>query len=187
MAALPDSPTLPSNRTHHAGLQRVHLLGAARLCGAPGQPEHLLGRNDALLLALLAHRGPLPRSEVAALLWPDHPPATAARNLRQRVHQLKRAAGRGLLLGDPVLALAPGVLHDVIGDEVQLVATLAADPQALRGALLAGITLDGAGGPCPRTAGPAAPPGRGTVRGHCRGAARCAQRAAASHGACAKA
>ncbi len=142
--ALPPAPlALPLTATGPAAL-RLQLLGVARLCGAPGSvalPDRLLGRNDALLLTVLARLGPLPRSRVAALLWPDHAPAAAARNLRQRVHQLKRAAGADLLLGDPVLALAPGVLHDLIRDDAWLDAALAGDAQALRGALLDGIDL----------------------------------------------
>lgn len=121
----------------------LRLLGAPLLCGADGRPERPLGRNDALLLVLLATQGALPRSRVAAQLWPDHAPANAARSLRQRVHQLKRAAGAEVLLGDPVLALAPGVRHDLVSDDAVLAAALAADPLALRGPLLDGIDLAG--------------------------------------------
>ena len=140
--ALPPAPLAPPLAATGPAALRLQLLGVARLCGAPGSlPDRLLGRNDALLLTVLARLGPLPRSRVAALLWPDHAPAAAARNLRQRVHQLKRAAGADLLLGDPVLALAPGVLHDLIRDDAWLDAALDGDAQALRGALLDGIDL----------------------------------------------
>lgn len=144
MAALPDpaDPTpRPRPATAASAAVRVHLLGVPRLCGAPGQPDRPLGRNDALLLALLATQGAMQRARVAALLWPDHAPANAARSLRQRVFQLKRAAGADVLWGDPVLALAPNVQHDLATDDATLDTALAADPQALRGMLLDGVDL----------------------------------------------
>ena len=120
---------------------QLQLLGAARLSGAGGQLARKLGRNDALLLALLARLSQVPRSRAAALLWPDHAPADAAGSLRQRVRQLKRAAGADVQVGDPSLALAPGVAHDLVSDETWLDAALAADPLALHGKLLDGIDL----------------------------------------------
>ncbi len=122
---------------------RLRLLGAPALQALQGGPaggaaaERPLGRNDALLLALLALDGAQPRSRVAALIWPDH--AEAARNLRQRVHQLKRAAGCDVAIGDPLLTLADGVQHDLQPTDADLDRWLQADPQALRTPLLDGV------------------------------------------------
>jgi DNA-binding SARP family transcriptional activator len=72
-----------------------------------------LAPRDALLLAWLAIEGATPRTRLAQLLWPDSA-AEAARNaLRQRLFQLKKLCGAGLVQGQATLALADGVLHDL--------------------------------------------------------------------------
>lgn len=72
-----------------------------------------LAARDALLLAWLALEGPTPRTRLAQLLWPDSE-ADAARNaLRQRLFQLRRQFGDGLLSGSGVVSLAEGVAHDL--------------------------------------------------------------------------
>ena len=119
---------------------RLRLLGVPALLrpGAAGAVEpRVLGRSDALLLALLAIDGPLPRSRAAMLVWPDHD--HAARNLRQRVHQLKRLAGQDVLKGDPLLVLDERVQHDLPLVDSDLDAWLLADPAAVQGALLDGV------------------------------------------------
>lgn len=76
--------------------------------------EHALAPRDAALLAWLALEGPTQRQRLAELLWPEST-ADAARNvLRQRVFQLKKQFGDGLLVvGRNTLALHPGVEHDL--------------------------------------------------------------------------
>lgn len=72
-----------------------------------------LAARDALLLAWLALEGPTPRARLAQLLWPDSE-ADAARNaLRQRLFQLRRQFGEGLLAGSAVVSLGEGVAHDL--------------------------------------------------------------------------
>jgi DNA-binding SARP family transcriptional activator len=72
-----------------------------------------LAPPDALLLAWLALEGPTARERLAALLWP-HSDAEASRNaLRQRLFRLRRQIGADLVEGSAVLALAPGVRHDL--------------------------------------------------------------------------
>jgi DNA-binding SARP family transcriptional activator/predicted ATPase len=74
---------------------------------------HALALPDALLLAWLALEGPTARERLAALLWP-HSDAEASRNaLRQRLFRLRRQVGIDLVEGSAVLALAPGVRHDL--------------------------------------------------------------------------
>ena len=115
--------------------QRVGL----RLLGPPqlhaGGRVHDLAGSDALLIALLAIEGALPRRRAAELLWPDRDPRRANISLRQRLFRLKRAAGRDVVTGDVTLALAPEVAHDLAG----LDAALLADADHGRGELLAGI------------------------------------------------
>lgn len=94
---------------------RIELLGAPRLLCAEQAPRPL-ERHDAALLALLALDGPTPRSRIAALLWPDSDATQAANSLRQRLFRLKRVAGRDLVGGQRVLALAPGVSSDLAED-----------------------------------------------------------------------
>ncbi len=122
-------------------LVQVRLLGVPALLAASGHAWRVLGRNDALLIGLLAMQGPLPRQRIAALLWPDSAGADAARSLRQRVHQLKRLAATDVLAGDPVLALLPQVRHELAADDAALQATLAADPDSLQGELLDSVDL----------------------------------------------
>lgn len=91
---------------------------ALRLAGAPHCLDSegravALGVQDGLLLAWLAVEGPTPRERLATLLWPDSA-AEAARNaLRQRLFRLRRQCGAELASGNPLLALAEGVRHDL--------------------------------------------------------------------------
>lgn len=117
----------------------LHLLGLPALdVGDATRPSRRrLGAVDALLLAVLAHHGPQPRQRLAALLWPDH--AHPARNLRQRIHQLKKIAGSDLLQGDVSLALADGVRVLPPPHDAELDNALQVDPQAFDGVLLHGV------------------------------------------------
>ena len=73
-----------------------------------------LAPRDAALLAWLALEGPTPRTRLAQLLWPDSEPEAARNTLRQRLFQLRRQFGDALVVGSATLALADGVVHDLL-------------------------------------------------------------------------
>ncbi|MFT3821408.1 MAG: AAA family ATPase [Rubrivivax sp.] len=115
-------------------MTRISLLGPPRLSG--GERWHDLAGSDALLIALLALDGALPRRRAAELLWPGRDARRASLSLRQRLFRLKRAAGADVVIGDATLALAPAVVHDLAGFD----AALQADAGHGRGELLAGVS-----------------------------------------------
>ena len=78
-----------------------------------GDRPQALAPLDAALLAWLALEGPTSREQLAALLWPDKPPATARNALRQRLFRLRRTTGIDLERGGGVLALAQDIAHDL--------------------------------------------------------------------------
>jgi len=125
----------------------VRLLGQPALL-RDGQVLQLLGRHDALLLALLALDGAMPRQRVAELLWPDSDALRAGSSLRQRLFRLRRQAGCALTQGEATLALAPDLAHDLQSLDV----ALDAGAQNLPDELLAGIALAGLGGLAGRVA-----------------------------------
>lgn len=96
-----------------AAIVRLMLAGAPAL-QLPGAaaPLPLAGR-DAALLAWLALEGRTARTRLAALLWPESDAAAARNSLRQRLFRLHRQAGRELVAGREVLALADGIAHDL--------------------------------------------------------------------------
>lgn len=108
----PGGPELATRPAPH----RLHLLGLPRVVRA-GAPDHLLERRDAALLALLVLRGPTPRAQAAALLWPDVAPTQAQANLRQRLFRLKRAIQAELVRSDTTLHLAHNLPHDLKPEE----------------------------------------------------------------------
>lgn len=112
----------------------LRLLGTPALMQGGGAPRPL-GRHDAALLGILALDGPTPRTRMAALLWPDSDARLGRLGLRQRIHKLKRHAGCDLVVGDPMLALAPEVAHDLATFD----SALAADPDAARGEFLGAL------------------------------------------------
>ncbi|MFO1217188.1 MAG: AAA family ATPase [Burkholderiaceae bacterium] len=87
-----------------------------RRAGAADLP---LQRADAALLAVLAIDGTTSRQRLLQLLWPDKPAELARNVLRQRLFQLRRAAGIDLVRGAERIALAPQVTHDLDDDEAQ--------------------------------------------------------------------
>lgn len=66
-----------------------------------------------LLLAWLALEGPTPRARMTELLWPEKDVVAARNLLRQRLFRLRRHCGRDIVEGASVLALAPGIGHDL--------------------------------------------------------------------------
>lgn len=115
----------------------LRLLHAPRLAAA-GAEAWPLPPKDAALLALLAIDGPTARARVAAMLWPAADADGAHNNLRQRLFRLRRAAGREVVLAGATLALAPGVVHDLVDAR----AALDDDPGALSGELLGACDHD---------------------------------------------
>lgn len=117
---------------------QVQLLGEPRLLlGRDG--AHPLERKDAALLALLAIDGPVPRSRAAALLWPEVDGDAARNNLRQRLHRLRKRAGRDIVISrNDVLRLADDIAHDLAA----LPARLAEDAAAAAGDLLGAFDYD---------------------------------------------
>ena len=94
---------------------RIELVGTPRL-RLEGDVAHALERKDAALLALLALEGPTPRARAAGLLWPGVDDEAARNNLRQRLHRLRKRAGRELVVTrHDVLQLAADVALDVAG------------------------------------------------------------------------
>ena len=69
-------------------------------------------RKELALLAALAHRAPapIPRSELAALLWEGRGEARARHSLRQALSDLHRTLGDGLLVTTDDVALAEGAV-----------------------------------------------------------------------------
>jgi DNA-binding SARP family transcriptional activator len=89
------------------------LLATSPRLRRPDGGELPLAPRDAALLAWLALEGPTPRNRLAALLWPDSAPEAARNTLRQRLFQLKKLCGDGLVAGQATLHLGEGVTHDL--------------------------------------------------------------------------
>ena len=116
-AELPMGNAATSTRPAAANLL---LVGEPRLLLADGS-AHPLERKDAALLAILAVDGATPRGKAASLLWPDVGEDAARNNLRQRLHRLRKRAGRDLALSvNDVLRLAGDVGHDLTGLQSRL-------------------------------------------------------------------
>ncbi|WP_127999356.1 ATP-binding protein [Piscinibacter defluvii] len=108
---------------------QLRLSGQPRIERSDGT-AHALAEVDALLLAYLALQGPTARRTLGALLWPESGEAQAASALRQRLFRLRRLLGTEVALGAPLLALAPGVAHDLADAETLLGAlALPASPE----------------------------------------------------------
>lgn len=113
----------------------IRLLGSPQVLSA-GQPLSLTRRKSrAVLYYLAAHPQPVARSQLLALLWPDHSAATARHNLRTTIYHLRQMLGDDLQLDSEWLALAEGVdvdtralvawLHRPNPDDAALAAALA--------------------------------------------------------------
>jgi len=86
-------------------------LGDVELTGPSG--DLLQGRRKILaLLAYLVRRGngPLPRAELATLLWGERPQSRAMSSLREALHQLRGALGEALETDRKAVSLRPGAV-----------------------------------------------------------------------------
>jgi DNA-binding SARP family transcriptional activator len=134
LSRLAESPMAAASSTRRDAI-RLQLLGEPKLiAGGSHQP---LERKDAALLAMLAVDGPTPRIKVAALLWPDGDGNAARNNLRQRLHRLRRRAGRDVVESrNDVLQLAADIAHDLAAVPKRLTE----DADAAGGELLGDLT-----------------------------------------------
>lgn len=135
---LPMAPRAARGRGMEQPAIRLVLLGTPRLELADRTPV-TLERRMAGLLAKLAVDGPTPRAHAAELLWPEADDKSARNNLRQRLFRLRQAAQRDVVVPETTLALAEGIEHDLSN----LIARLAADPDAASGELLGALNFDG--------------------------------------------
>uniref|UniRef100_A0A540VF23 AAA family ATPase n=1 Tax=Litorilinea aerophila TaxID=1204385 RepID=A0A540VF23_9CHLR len=79
-----------------------------------GRPLVLRRRKSrALLYYVAAQVEPVPRDRLLALLWPDHPAATARHNLRSTIHSVRRATHQALVVDGDTLALAEECQVDI--------------------------------------------------------------------------
>jgi DNA-binding SARP family transcriptional activator len=119
---------------------RVELLGGARVSGVGTEPRRL-ERKMAVLLAWLALEGETARAQLAGLLWPDSPEATARNNLSQVLRRLRDVLGVAAVEGRDTLSLRPEVWLDARVMKESL-ARGAPQPLPYRGELLAGLCYD---------------------------------------------
>jgi DNA-binding SARP family transcriptional activator len=109
-----------------AVLNALHLMlaGGAAVRRADGAVKSL-APIDAALLAFVALEGATSRERLLGLLWPEQPPESARNVLRQRLFRLRRGLGADVLAqGAELLALAPGVSHDLDDAPGELLAGL---------------------------------------------------------------
>ena len=101
----------------------LRTLGEARLEG--GASDLSGRRKDIALLAYLARKAPrpVPRAELADLLWEDRDEARARQSLRQALLELKRVVGDGLMAGTDQARLDP----QAVGLDVREFETAIAD------------------------------------------------------------
>lgn len=102
---------------------RLKLLGPFELLGSDGPIGLASGKLAALLAYLALARGPVPRDEIATLLWGSHFDEQAKQNLRQALVRLRKAVGEDALIAtDRTIQLAPAALQcdaAALGDLVQ--------------------------------------------------------------------
>lgn len=99
------------------GLETLHvrLLGTPSWTTAAGELP-IPDPRAAVLIAMVALDGPLPRTQAAERFWP-HSEGAARTNLRVLLHRLQHAAGVRVFAPGDRLALLPHVQVDVVGDE----------------------------------------------------------------------
>lgn len=105
---MPSQPASPELELQVFGPPRVVVQGRS---------EHLSLKRAAALLAYLAFNpGPVPRSHLAALLWPDAGEAQGRARLRRLVYAIEEALGAKLVAssGDGLSLVAPAIETDAL-------------------------------------------------------------------------
>ncbi len=102
----------PAPEPHEPVAVMLCLAGEPALRGT-GSKHVPLNQRDAALLAWLAIEGPATRARLAALLWPESTPDSARNSLRQRIFQLRKLAGKDVVVGSVSLSLANDATHDL--------------------------------------------------------------------------
>ena len=98
---------------------QIQLLGPAawtvdgKVCAIPDA-------RAAVLIAMVALDGPLPRTQAAEIFWP-HSERSARTNLRVLLHRLQQAAGVRLFSPGDRVALLPHVQIDIVGTDAGVV------------------------------------------------------------------
>ena len=98
---------------------QIQLLGPAawtvdgKVCAIPDA-------RAAVLIAMVALDGPLPRTQAAEIFWP-HSERSARTNLRVLLHRLQQAAGVRLFSPGDRVALLPHVQIDIVGTDAGIV------------------------------------------------------------------
>lgn len=101
----------------------IHTLGAPRVLGPTGEVR--VGRKELALLVYLARLSPrpVPRAELATLLWGERLEALARQSLRQALVRLKRAVALPVEVQADSVTLLPGEwVLDVAAFEADLAA-----------------------------------------------------------------
>lgn len=119
---------------------QIQLLGPAGW-SMGGKVSAIPDARAAVLIAMVALDGPLPRTQAAEMFWPRSERA-ARTNLRVLLHRLQQAAGARLFSPGDRVALLPHVQVDIVGADVAIVERcLQLGTSSLR--LLHGIELTG--------------------------------------------
>ena len=124
---------------------QLQLLGPVALCRG-GARLPLTIKKTLALLVLLCRSGPLPRSRVAAMLWPQQDESSGRRNLRRELARLREAGVEHAVQAEgDFLALSAEVGSDVGAFDADLSGGRPDDALAhWRGAPADGLTLDDA-------------------------------------------
>jgi DNA-binding SARP family transcriptional activator/predicted ATPase len=134
----PRPPRLTTRRGHAAAAKqqttvRVRLLGEFSIAANDAPLSLTSSRMQSLLTYLAVHRdAPRAREQLAFVFWPDSTETQARGNLRQLLHQLRRAwpAAATCLVADATsLAWAPDVVLHVDVAEFEHALTLAAEAE----------------------------------------------------------
>lgn len=119
---------------------QIHLLGPAGWTMG-GKASGIPDARAAVLIAMVALDGPLPRTQAAEMFWPRSEGA-ARTNLRVLLHRLQQAAGVRLFSPGDRVALLPHVRVDIVDADAGLVERcLQLGTSSLR--LLHGVDLTG--------------------------------------------
>lgn len=111
-----------------------------------GTPQRLTVKKTLALLVLLCRSGPLPRSRVVAMLWPQLDESSGRRNLRRELARLREAGVEGAVQAEgDLLALSAAVASDVDAFDAALAGGRPDDALAhWRGTPADGLALDDA-------------------------------------------